>query len=306
MANSKTLIICNPLANQGKSRPIAEALVTETVKDDPLEWRFTEYHGHAVELARQAAAEGYERIIGMGGDGTVHELVNGLMAVPASQRPALGIIPVGSGNDFSRSLGIPAEPKEALRAAAGLPARPVDVGLIRDDSGHSEYWTNTLGIGFDAVVNIRSRRIHFVHGFGIYFVAALQTILLNHSPMQISAQRDGGAWEDKLLMLVLCNGRREGGVFWVAPEASQNDGRLDFLAIRNIPRLLMLYTIPFLMKGTQDRLKYVAQGKFTRLDLHSDRPLHIHTDGEIYAGLDSQLHSLTIESVPAAVRMAAP
>lgn len=300
------LIVCNPLANRQKAARIATRCQQMLQNRAEVVWQFSAYHRHAIQLAQQAAAQGARKVIAMGGDGTVHEVVNGLMQLPVGQRPALGIVPVGSGNDFACALGIPADPREALHLALDGSLSPVDIACIQDDQGRREFWTNSLGIGFDAVVNIRSRRIPWVRGFLIYFLSALQTILFNHTPFTIRARQDGRTWEQRLLMLVLCNGRREGGAFWVAPDASPNDGQLNLMGVQKISRLKMLYTIPFVMRGQQSRLPYVCQGTFRRLDMTSDQPLSIHTDGEIYAGLDSTLREIRVEVVPAAIQVTLP
>lgn len=304
--SAETTVICNLLANQGAAGAIAERLRPLAEAQGTMDWHNTAYHRHAIELAQQAAAAGRSKVIAIGGDGTVHEVVNGLMSVPADRRPALGIIPTGSGNDFSHSLGIPRDAQAAWTLALTGSLRPVDVGHIRDDQGHSEYWTNTLGIGFDALVNIRSRGIRIVRGFGIYFLSALQTILFNHVPMQAKVVEDDRSWQKDLLMLVVCNGQREGGVFQVAPQARQDDGWLDYLAIGSISKAMMVYTIPFMMNGTHSRLKYASHGRFARMEFASNHPLHIHSDGEIYAGMDSRIHAVTITAVGNAIRVALP
>jgi YegS/Rv2252/BmrU family lipid kinase len=303
---SKTVILCNPRANQTKAAAVAARLQEIAPSSAHLEWVFTAYPRHAVQLARQIAEQGCQKLIAMGGDGTVHEVVNGLMHLPPEQRPVMGIIPVGSGNDLAGSLNIPVDPVEALQLALDGSIGEVDIAHIEDDRGHSEYWTNTLGIGFDAVVNIRSRSIRWVRGFLIYFFSALQTILFNHTPLGLQAVQDGKRWQDRLLMLVLCNGRREGGAFWVAPQANPRDGKLDYLGIRQISRLQMFYTIPFVMQGTHQRLSYACHGQFQTLELTSDHPLYIHTDGEIYAGLDSTIRQIRVQAVPSAIRMNIP
>ncbi|GAP09758.1 lipid kinase, YegS/Rv2252/BmrU family [Bellilinea caldifistulae] len=304
--SSKTVILCNPHANQTKASAVAARLQEISPPSSHLEWVFTAYPRHAIELAHQIATQGCHKLIAMGGDGTVHEVVNGLMQLPPEQRPVMGIIPVGSGNDLAGSLSIPTDPVEALKLALDGTVGEVDIARIEDDRGHTEYWTNTLGIGFDAVVNIRSRRIRWVRGFLIYFFSALQTILFNHTPLGLQAVQDGKHWQDRLLMLVLCNGRREGGAFWVAPQASPRDGKLDYLGIRQISRLQMFYTIPFVMQGTHQRLSYACHGRFQNLELVSDHPLYIHTDGEIYAGLDSTIRQIRVQAIPAAIRMNIP
>src|SRR5690606_27440178 len=115
---------------------------------------------HAVELARQAAEEGCDLVIAMGGDGTVHEVMNGLMQVPAEKRPVMGVVPIGSGNDFAYSIGITQKSSYALaHALKAENVQPVDIGLMTDEHGRREYFDNTLGIGFDAVVTIRSHKL---------------------------------------------------------------------------------------------------------------------------------------------------
>ncbi len=179
----------------------------------------------------------------------------------------------------------------------------VDVGLARLDNGQSFYWSNTVGIGFDTLVTIHSRHIPVVHGFALYFAAVLQTIAQNHNPFHVNVRLDDKDWEDELLMLVLCNGQREGGGFLVSPASQPDDGVLDFVYVRRISRLRMLQTLPYFMKGTQSSLKHVGFGQFHKLELKSNRALFIHSDGEIIAGFSSNVHQLSAEVIPGALRM---
>lgn len=304
---SSVRVICNPLANFGHAARLAQALRPWVTNHYKAEWRETEYHGHAIALAQEAVVEGAERLIAIGGDGTVHEVVNALMAFSPEERPAVGIVPVGSGNDFAAGLGISPQPQIALRQALEGVPRPTDVARIYDDRGHSEFWINTLGIGFDAVVNIRARRVRgFLRGFGIYLVAALQTILLNHQPYHMRVEEDGQVWQDDLLMLTLCNGQRQGGLFWMAPQGKSDDGLIDYVGVRTISRPRMLYTLPFFIRGKHAHLTYTRHGAFRHLILEADRPLYIHTDGEIYAGFDSSIRRLSVEAHPGAIRFVRP
>ena len=129
--------------------------------------------------------------VAIGGDGTAHETINGLMATPAERRPRLGIVPFGSGNDYALNFNVPLEPLAAMRAClaaiAANQTRVSDVGLARDDTGRQEYWNNTLGIGFDAAVGFTTKRYAFARGFTMYLLATLDTIARNFAPtaMQI-------------------------------------------------------------------------------------------------------------------------
>ncbi len=300
---AKIRVIFNPIANKGKGRE-AEALLRPIAAEHGLvEWYRTEYRQHAVELAEQAGAAGCGRVVAAGGDGTVHEVVNGLMRLPADGRPAVGVVPIGSGNDLSGGLGIPSNLADALRRALSAPLRPLDLGLLIDETGRQEYWLNTLGIGFDAVINIRSRRLNRLRGFWMYLTAALQSILLNYTTYRGHFEMDGQAWQDDLLMTVLANGRREGGGFIVAPEASLVDGVGDYIAIRRIGVPRMFLTLAHFIRGTAGRLAHARTGTFRKLKLTSESPLYIHTDGEIYTGLDSTLRRLEVEILPGAIQV---
>jgi YegS/Rv2252/BmrU family lipid kinase len=302
----KIKLIFNPTANMRRAWPIAALLQPIVQEQGGGDWTGTVYPTHAAELAQRAAQDGYELIIALGGDGTVHEVVNGLMRLPAGQRPTLGIVPIGSGNDFASSLGISSHPETALRQVFTGQPRLIDIGLIQDEHGRSEYWTNTLGIGFDAIIDIHAKRLTRLQGFSMYLVAALQAILLNYTTFSFQANLDGESWQDTLLMLIIANGKREGGGFRVAPQASCEDGLLDFIGIRPIDRPRMLHTLTQFIRGNAHKLPYSVHGNLGHLELHSKQPLIIHFDGEIFAGLGSQTHQITVQAVPSALSMIIP
>jgi len=303
MPKHKTKLILNPNADLGRAwhwgadlRPIVEEF-------GGADWTGTVYPTHATELACQAAEEGYELIIAVGGDGTTHEVVNGLMQVPVERRPRLGVVPVGSGNDFAHNVGVPSRPELAMRQVFTGQPKKIDLGLAVDGHGRSEYWDNTLGVGFDGTVTIRSRKITLVHGFLMYFVAVVQTILLNHDAPRLQITTDSESWAEETLMIVLCNGSREGGGFFVAPDARNDDNQLDYVAIRRVSRPMMFRLIPEVMNGTHGRFPQVRMGKFQELKLQSERPLYIHIDGEIFAGFGTDVRQLSAEILPSALEV---
>lgn len=302
----KVRLIFNPTANMRRAWPIAALLQPIVQEFGGGDWSGTVYPTHAAELAQQAGEDGYEKIIALGGDGTVHEVVNGLMHLPIEKRPLLGIVPIGSGNDFASSLGISTHPETALRQALMGQPHPIDIGLIEDDQGHHEYWSNTLGIGFDAVIDIRAKRLTRLQGFSMYLVAALQAILLNYTTFTFQAKIDERDWQETMFMLTVANGKREGGGFQIAPQASVQDGLLDYIGIQPISRPRMLYTLTQFMKGTAYRLPYSQHGQFRRLELHSQQPLIIHFDGEIFSGLGSSTRNVTISAIPSAIQAIYP
>ena len=296
----KIKLILNPITNHGRSLQMASGLRPLTAGLNAA-WIETQSTAHATELARQAGIEGCDLVVACGGDGTVHEVINGLMQVTERERPALGIVPLGSGNDFAHILGIPGDPAEALQSCLLGQPHSIDMGLVRDGQGRQEYFNNTLGIGFDAVVTIHTRRITAIHGFMMYLIATLQTIFRNFNPMDLHVVTDRESWDQSTIMLTLGNGPREGGGFLVTPEARLDDGILDYVTIRKISRLTMLRLVPEVMKGTHARFKQVRMGTCRKMEITSKQPLNVHCDGEIFAGFDSDIRKLEIEILPDAL-----
>ncbi len=301
----KVKLILNPMADMGRAWKTANDLrpIAQEFQGD-LTWSGTVYPTHAVELARQAAEEGCDLVIAMGGDGTVHEVMNGLMQVPAEKRPVMGVVPIGSGNDFAYSIGITQKSSHALaHALKAENVQPVDIGLMTDEHGRQEYFDNTLGIGFDAVVTIRSHKLPIVKGFLMYLTAVIQTIILNHHPANMTIETDAETWEDKLLMFTLCNGPREGGGFMLSPDSKNNDGVMESVAVTKVSRATMFRLVPEFMKGTHMRFKQIRMGQFKRLTLTSDLPLYIHADGEIFTSFGSNLKKVSFEIIPQALKV---
>ncbi|HEX6269300.1 MAG TPA: diacylglycerol kinase family protein [Anaerolineales bacterium] len=297
----KVKIILNPMADMGNAWRVARDLRSITEQHGGVDWSGTVYPGHGIELAKQAGEQGYDMVVAMGGDGTVHEVVNGLMQIHEDKRPILGVVPVGSGNDFAHGIGIPRKSDEALlHALAGEPST-VDLGLMTDENGRKEYFDNTLGIGFGAVVTIRAHRLPLLRGFIMYLTSVIQTIILDHNPITMQIETDDQRWEQSVIYLVLCNGPREGGGFLIAPEARIDDGILNYAMITNVSRPMMFRIVPEVMKGTHGRFKQVRMGTCKRFTLSANRSLYIHADGEIYSGPGTDLRGVSFEILPNAL-----
>ena len=299
----KTKVILNPVADMRNAWRVADDLRPMITQYGNADWSGTVYPTHATELARQAGEQGYEMIIAMGGDGTVHEVVNGIMQLPEDRRPILGVVPVGSGNDFAHAIGVPLQSDRALAHALNSEPSAVDIGVMTDEHGRREYFDNTLGIGFDAVVTIRSHKLPVLRGFLMYLTAVIQTIILNHDPAFMQIEVDGRKLEQSNLLLTMCNGPREGGGFLIAPDAKPDDGVLHYTMIRKVSRLMMFRLLPEVMRGTHGKFEPVTIGTCRRLSLVADRPLYIHADGEIYTSFGSDLRKLAFEIMPSALKV---
>ena len=299
----KVKIILNPMADMGNAWRVARDLRSITEQHGGVDWSGTVYPGHAITQAAQAGEQGYDMVIAMGGDGTVHEVVNGLMRLPAEKRPILGIVPVGSGNDFAHGIHTSQTPTEALiRALDGEPST-VDLCRMTDEHGRTEYFDNTLGIGFGAVVTIRSHRLPVIRGFLMYLTAVIQTIILDHNPIHMQIETDEEKWEQNVIYLVLCNAPREGGGFLIAPDAKIDDGIMDYAMITDVSRLMMFRIVPEVMKGTHGRFKQVRMGTCKKFSLTANRPLYIHADGEIFSGPGTDLRKVSFEVLPNALKV---
>ena len=302
----KVKLILNPMADMGRAwkaandlRPIVQEFQGE------ISWSGTVYPTHAAELAKQAAAEGCDLVIALGGDGTAHEVVNGLMQIPADKRPVMGVVPIGSGNDFAYALGVPQKSDHALvHALKAENVSAIDIGVMTDEhSGRKEYFDNTVGAGFDAVVTIRSHKLPIVKGFLMYLTAVIQTILLNHNPAKIKFQTEHETWDDTVLLTTVCNGGREGGGFLISPDSKIDDGVLQFLNVKKVSRPMMFRLVPEFMKGTHLRFKQTQLGSFKKMTMQSDRPLYIHADGEVFTSFGSDVRNVTFEVLPNALKV---
>src|SRR3990172_737447 len=218
MSPKRTKLILNPNADLGKAWQRASDLRPMAEEYGGVDWTGTVYPTHAVELAHKAAEEGYDLVVAVGGDGTVHEVVNGLMKVPGERRPKLGVVPLGSGNDFAHNIGMPDDPEVALKQVMTGTAKKIDLGLIEDEHGRQEYWENTINIGFGGSVNVYSHSLPVVRGFLMYLTAVILTIIRRYDVLDVKIKTDEKSWEQQTMMLGICNGPREGGGFQTAPE----------------------------------------------------------------------------------------
>ncbi len=298
----KTMVIVNPNAGKGYGATIIpeierclrrQGLVFDLVRTRGI--------GDAIEIASLASTQGYETIVAVGGDGTTHEVINGMM-IHSNGHPTgtLACIPAGSGNDFAVMNGAPSDVHEACDVIAAGQTQVVDLGLLTIDGSLQRYFDNTVGIGFDGMVVIETRKIKHLRGIALYLPAVLKTIFISMKIPHVELTLDGEAQELDALMLTICNGPREGGTFHLAPEARFDDGVLDVVIARAVSRLEMLRLVPRFMRGTHLTHPAVSTERARKIEIRSDDPLHLHVDGEI---LIDYAHEIQIEVVPSALRM---
>jgi len=296
------LIIFNPNADHGRSRRLLGAMQSWAVEIDHSDLWVTQRPGHATEMARSAVARGYDLVIAAGGDGTIHEVINGLVHDDKSPIP-LGIIPLGSGNDYAYGLGLAQEPLAAFQQIFSGKQLRVDLARLEDDRGRVELAFNGIGIGFDATVSIQTRSITRIHGFAMYMLAALRTIAFYYQTPELQIQFDEERIEQQVLMLSVGVGPRIGGGFLLTPGADLTDGLLDSCAVKPISRLTMMRLLPRAMKGTHITSEHVSMRRNRSIEIISDMALPIHADGEIIAYHHDNVRQIAITSLPAALQI---
>ncbi len=296
----RTVVIFNPAADHGRARRLQAQIPVWAEAYGGCDLWPTERPDHATDLARQAVDQGYELVIAAGGDGTMHEVVNGLVESGAAGAP-MGIIPIGSGNDYPFGLGLAEEPREAFDRIFDGRQMVVDLALYEDDKGRSELAINGIGIGFDAIVSIQTQTITRVHGFAMYFLAALRTLAFYYQTPHLRIRFDDQEVEQASLMLPIGVGPRIGGGFRLTPDADLSDGLLDSCLVNPIGRPTLLRLLPQAMKGTHVDSPHVTMRRNRHIEIDSNMALPIHADGEIFAYLDDNVRHVRVTSVPAAL-----
>jgi diacylglycerol kinase (ATP) len=288
-------VIFNPLSGRGRAAGRLEKLRHQWA-GRAVFWP-TVQPGHAEALAARAAADGFSVVVAAGGDGTVHEVANGILT---AGRPevSLAVVPIGSANDYAYSLGVEngAMPDGAQRL--------VDVGLVRDAVGRQRHFVCCLGLGFNGQVTLESRKIRRLQGMALYGLATLRALISHHAcpPMEITMD-DGprAIWETLMLSVLL--GRREGG-FVLAPGALLDDGLFDYVQAGNLSRCEVLQLLPRIaLAGPPRNRAKIRMGRCRRITVRSPTPLAVHIDGELFARPEDDIKELEITIQPRALRV---
>jgi diacylglycerol kinase (ATP) len=256
------------------------------------EFRPTSARGHAQELARHAADEGFDIVAAAGGDGTVHEVANGLLR---AARPAtLAVIPVGSANDFAYSI----RRQFGVTDLADGKSHPIDVGLAETPSGKSQYFVEGIGLGLAGMVTVESQKIRGLRGMALYGLAAWRA-LKKAVPNELEIRwNDEAPVTSPTLMLSALLGQREGN-FLMAPKALVDDGQFDVVHVGRITRWGALRLIPRLaVSGPPQKHPEVRLRQCGRLHIRAQRPLVVHVDGEVFASAPDAVTELAVTILP--------
>lgn len=278
--SSQPLVILNPAARHGKV-DLYRSLVRSRSEQEDAEYIETSAQGEARERARQAALQNRPVII-VGGDGSVNEVVNGLLSV--SQRVPLGIIPAGSGCDFAwNTLNLPHDPQAAIERAFNGRLIDVDAGRVNE-----RYFANSFSVGLDADIAVAAgslKKYLRLSGLPLYYASTLRQLLFGYHrcpwlKFSLDDGQEGPEQEERFVLMAVTTGPTYGAGFRINPQADHTDGLFDICTIRYTPLLRALRLLPIVQKGEHSDLPEVTFYRARTVHIESRKPVNIQMDGE--------------------------
>jgi diacylglycerol kinase (ATP) len=297
--NAETVhLFLNPAAGRGRAgkreRRIVELLGGSKL---PVELHRSSGVGDLETRIRRHVEDGQALIVVAGGDGSVHEATNGILSAGSSA--SLGVVPTGTGNDFAKACDIPLDWEHAVRLladriAAGQGARRIDVGRM-----NNRYFANGAGIGFDARVTKIAHSYRMPIGDLVYLLAIFRGMVEGIATPRVRITADDLIWDGPLTLANIANGPWEGGMFHIAPMASNSDGRFDLMIAGPVSRRRILTLLPTLMSGKHLAEEEITHVTVRRLTIEAEKPVLSHLDGEI----QPPSRRLEISLLPGALRL---
>jgi YegS/Rv2252/BmrU family lipid kinase len=279
-------VIVNPVAGGGKVGRLwprlREVLGVGGLRFDA---QLTEHPGHATEIARSSLDEGYRLIVSVGGDGTVNEVVNGLV-VDAHVPPevVLSIVPGGTGSDFARILDVSRDPVEACAMVLGDSVRAVDLGEIRcmrDGVPIVRYFVNVAGVGFDGEISVRVNRMSKRIGGTLPYLTALLVTLMSYENKDVRLTVDDEPFAGRYNSVVVCNGQYFGGGMWVGPKAAADDGLFDVIILGDLAKPELIFNIPRIYRGTHLSHPKVDSLQGREIVIEAQQRMFMQAEGEL-------------------------
>jgi diacylglycerol kinase (ATP) len=270
--NVQALVIVNPVAGKTcKYWPAIKKVLKE--KEYDFDFQFTEERGHATTIAREA--NGFDIIASVGGDGTLNEIVNGIMG----RDVIVSVIPTGTANDFVKSAGLFSDCITAAHHIFSENFRLVDVGSLVYDGG-KRYFIGVAGMGFDGLVSKTTSDIHKPKAGTIPYVLGILKHLADYKSVEVSLIVDNACVEQKVMFVDVANGKYVGAGMTIAPHAEVDDGLFDVIIFGDLGKIESLIKLPTLYRGTHLKNKRIGFLRGEHVELHSEEPLSIHVEGE--------------------------
>ncbi|AEF18394.1 MULTISPECIES: diacylglycerol/lipid kinase family protein [Thermoanaerobacterium] len=266
--------IVNPAAGNGKAYKMIPK-IEKYMNEKNIKYKFfiTKYPGHGTVLAREAIKDDFEIVVAVGGDGTVHEVINGIR----DSNVALGIIPLGTGNDFARYFRIPKDVYKALEILLMKNTKFIDSAVI------NKYITcnNVANIGIDADVAVQVTRFKRFFSGILAYTLSLINVLFKYKPYNVKIDIDGKMIKRKIMLAAFGNCSFYGGGFKILPDANPDDGYLDVIIVNEISKFKLLFLLPMAIFGKHTSLKCVETYKAEKIHIDAEKELALCVDGEV-------------------------
>jgi diacylglycerol kinase (ATP) len=278
-------VIVNPVAGASSTRrkwPVISRLLNAI--GIPFDFEYTEGVGHAIELARLAASDGYRYLVAVGGDGTVNEVANGILYSTNAATTALGIVSTGTGSDFIRSVGISRDYATACSTLTSSKRLSIDVGVVeyqRQGQTLERFFINAAGAGFDAAVVRETERLPKYFGGTIPYVAGMLRTLVSYKNKPVVVRVGDEVKSHRVLNVTVANGGYMGGGMHIAPQAEMGDSLLDVVIIGDMGKLELLKEFPTVYKGTHINHPKVSMKRGSNVSIESPEPMLVYADGEL-------------------------
>ena len=302
------LFIVNPIAGSGRAHGIVPR-IEGWLQDHGIEARLleTRERGHAERLAAAATDLGHDRVVAVGGDGTVQEVINGLLAAGVGTDggpPSLGIVPAGRGNDLARSVDLPIDAIACLPIAVGPTTRPFDIGSASSPDGSQRYFGAAGGVGFDAAVayTMAVRRRFWMRGEAGYFLGTLNELRRWHNAdleVTLAGHGENRVVRQRFLFVAFANGPFYGGGMQICPDARTDDGLFDVCLVGDLSRLAALRELPGIYRARHLRNPKVEIVRARTVRIEGPSSARAHLDGEPFGQLP-----IEVTMLPGAVSVA--
>ena len=296
---SPARLIINPRAGRGRGRRYARRL-RRYLQQSGLKFRatFSRARGDVEQQALDACNQGCRHVVVVGGDGTVHEAVNGILR--AGSQAAFGVVPLGTGNDFAKAVRLPMDWRQACdRVLERIRSGPRRIDAARCNDF---FFANGIGVGLDARVTQASESLKWLPG-SLSYVAALFKVMVEGIPRtRARISHNGNSLEQEISLISVCNGQYIGGVFFIAPSALNDDGLLQMVVAEGVNRRQVVRLAPKVMKGTHTDAPEATFIDGRRFIIEMDDPMPVEADGEVRS---AGLGRLDIEILPGALSVLA-
>jgi len=265
--------VLNPVAGRGSAR-LYKKTIEKYEKTLGLEYEIveTEFPGHGETLSAEACKRGFDNIVSVGGDGSLLEVINGVVGEDVS----VGIIPCGTGNDFSRTLGLPEELNEQLKVIHRGKKKRVDLG-----NANGKYFINVFSFGIDALITQETQKIKKYLPGTFAYVAATIKMLMTYRPVQIHMETDEIIFDGKVMLVAFGNGQYYGGGMKITPEASLDSGDFQVCIVRALSKTRFLRLFPKVFRGKHIELMEVETSRAKKIKVESKDRILLNADGDI-------------------------